>query len=387
MSIRGGLPIGFPVLQKIEAWRLGFYTYFLLVNLGFGMYLTISRDMVQYILGYNYSFMSIVVAAENIPLIVSALGGGLGDIIGRRQLVLTGALSAIPLFLLGFLPIKYLPLLAGTYIFFWSLAQPSITGALLHATSSSGVQYSIYAVFGTIGWGIGGPLAGVLISTYGWRPAWIASGIITLLSFIIAYLFFPHSVIGGEASVSDLFHALSRIYPFFTANVLVISGFLLFYGNYSLVLRGRISDPGLYGLVYTFIPAVVGIIARPIIGLISEKIDPLKLAFGGTILYILVVSGLYYSTGPLMIILWAFPIYPFIDQGFMLTYSRRLPGSLQAFASGLWGTAFSIGGLVVFVIGLTLTHNSLGTIYFLSLLFLSASMLLTGWLLKKSGGV
>ncbi len=384
LSIRGGLTLGVPAPLRIKAWKTGFYTYFLFVNIGFGMYLTISRDTIHSLLGYDYSFMSLVVAAENIPLLFSVIGGGLGDVIGRRHLVLVGSVSAIPLLLIPFLPLNLLPLMASLYVLFWSLAQPSITGALLHATSSSGVQYSIYAVFGTIGWGIGGPLAGVLIRIYGGTASWVTASIITLTGFLVAYLLFPPQATGGSASPSDLLRALRLVYPYFLANVLAMSGFLLFYGNYSLVLRGRISDPGLYGLIYTFIPSIIGIITRPLIGVASERIEPLRIALAGILTYIVVTTGLYYSSGLLMVILWAVPVYPLVDQGFMLTYSRRLPSSLQAFASGLWGTAFSMGGILVLLAGVSPTSSSLTWIYCSSeILLISSASLLIPLLLNR----
>jgi predicted MFS family arabinose efflux permease len=368
-------------MRGIGVWRLSFYTYFFLVNIGFGMYLTISRDMVREVMGYNYSFMTLVVASENIPLIFSFIGGGLGDVIGRRKLVLLGLLSSIPLFMMSRLSIEYLPLIASLYIFFWSLAQPSITGALLHATSSSGIQYSIYAVFGTIGWGLGGPLAGIITRYYGWSYSWITASIITLSAFIIAYAFFPQSVRGGEAGLRDIVRASKIVLPYFITSLLTMAGFLLFFGNYPLILRSRLHDPELYGLVYTFIPALIGIIARPLIGLLSEKTKPLNLAFTGIILYIVVIAGLYYSINMsviVMIILWSIPAYPFIDQGFILTFSRSLPGSLQAFASGIWGTTLSIGGFLVLVTSVTPIMRSIYEIYIASetLLFTALILLL-----------
>jgi hypothetical protein len=362
--------------RGIQAWQLGFYTYFFLVNISFGMYLTVSRDMVNTLLGHQYSFMTLLVAAENIPLIFSVVGGGLGDVIGRRTVFLIGFLSTIPLILMGYLPLEYLPLMAGLYMFFWSLAQPSVTGALLHATSSSGIHYSLFAMSGTIGWGVGGPLAGIIITGYGWWGAWITTAAINLLGYIIAYIFFPRHVIGGGVHGRELVEALECVYIYVIAAILGVSGFLLFFGNYALVLRSRISDPGLFGLFYTFIPAILGLISRPILGYLSEKIDPRILALTGTVTYTFVITGLYLSTGVLMLILWALPIYPLIDQGFMLTFSKKLRGELQSFASGLWSSMFSIGGLIVLLIGFTWITSSFTHIYMCSATLLTASSIL-----------
>ncbi len=363
-------------LRGVRLWHVGFYTYFFLVNISFGMYLTISRDMVKSLLGYEYSFMTLLVASENLPLMFSILGGGLGDVIGRRSTFLIGFLSTIPLILIGYLPIQLLPLMAGLYMFFWSLAQPSVTGALLHATSSSGIHYSIFAMFGTIGWGIGGPLAGIIIGGYDWRIAWIVTGLINIAGYIIAYLLFPKHVVGGGVEPRELFYALRHVYLYVVASILCVSGFLLFFGNYALILRSRIGDPSLFGLFYTFIPAIMGLISRPILGYASERIDPRLLALLGSLLYIFVITGLYLSTGIMMLILWALPIYPLIDQGFMLTFSRRLRGELQSFASGLWWSSFSLGGVIVLLISFTYITSEFFYIYIVSLTLLLSSTIL-----------
>lgn len=373
MSRIPGTPI-IPFQWRIEAWRLAFYMYFFLVSLGFGMYLTISRDAVQALLGYEYSFMSLVVAAENIPMVFAVVGGGLGDHLGRRTMVLLGFFSSIPLLLMGVLPISYLPLLAAGYVFFWSISHPSITGALLHATRSSGIQYSIYAVFGTLGWGLGGPFSGLLIRIGGWSLAYYAAALTVLLGYVIAYVFFPRHVAGGGAGFREIVSASRRVVFFFVSSVLATAGFLLFFGNYALILRSRIGDPGLFGMVYTFIPSLLGIMARPFIGVLTEKTDPSRIALAGILFYLVVATGLAYSTGILMIVLWALPIYPFLDQGFMLTFSRRLPGKLQAFASGIWSTALSLGGVVVLAISFTMVTGEFTYIYICSLALLTASL-------------
>ena len=374
MSRIPGTPI-LPFQWRIEAWRLAFYMYFFLVNLGFGMYLTISRDAVQALLGYEYSFMSLVVAAENIPMVFAVIGGGLGDYLGRRTMVLLGFFSSIPLLLMGLLPISYLPLLAAGYVFFWGISMPSITGALLHATRSSGIQYSIYAVFGTIGWGLGGPFSGLLIRIGGWSLAYYVAALTVLLGYVVAYVFFPSHVVGGGAGFREIVSASRRVIFFFASSVLATAGFLLFFGNYALILRSRIGDPGLFGIVYTFIPALLGIMVRPFIGVLTERTEPSRIALTGILLYMAVITGLTYSTGLPMIILWALPVYPFLDQGFMLTFSRRLPGKLQAFASGIWSTALSLGGVIVLAISFTGVTGEFMYIYLCSLALLAASLI------------
>jgi MFS family permease len=373
------------VFRGIEAWRLSFYIYFLLVNMGFGMYLTISRDMVQRTMGLNYGFMTMLVAAENIPSFIAVFSGGMGDVIGRRKMVLLGSASMLPLMMMVYLPVAWLPSMAAAYVFLWSLAQPSVTGALLHATSSSGFQYSIYAAFGTIGWGVGGPLAGIIVGRYGWSAAWLTASLITLTAFLIAYVFFPRHAVGGEAHARDLVAASRIVAPVFLSATLALSGFLLFYGNYSIVLRSRISDPGLYGVVYTLIPSLVGVTVRPLIGLLSERIEAWLLALTGLLMYTVITLGLYLSSGIIMIILWAIPVYPFMDQGYVLTFSRLLKGSLQAFASGLWGTALSIGGIIVLIVGFTPLTGSLSTILATAeALIMSAALILAWWRVSRA---
>lgn len=373
---------------KLESWRLGFYVYILLANMVYGMYLVTSRDAVKSFMGFDYRFMTLLVAAENIPALFSIFGGGLGDVFGRRKTLFLGMLGAVPIFLMGATGIDYLPVLASLYILLWSISGPSVTGALLDATGSSGIHYSLYAMFGTIGWGLGGPVAGILTSRYGREIVFLLAGVSLFIGFLSAYIFFPRHAGGRGSTPRDILHGARLVLPIFIAGTFAMAGLTLFFGNFSLILREAAGSPEVFGLVYTLLPAILGTIARPVSGILSEKTKPINLALVAILTYIVLVLALVYSSGILIFILWLIPVYPFIDQGFMMTISRRLPRKLQALAVGVWTTAMSFGGIIVLCLGFTPITSSIYTITAASeTMFILGGLTLVYTMLREKTGI
>ncbi len=365
------------IRERTPLWILGFSFSMLLSNLSYGMYLVLSRDLVKTILGNNYGFMTMLVAAETLPLLFSALGGGLADVVGRRTILLISVAGAIPLFLMGVTSIYYLPVLAALYMAMWSLAWPSITGALLHATGSSGRSYGFYMMWATIGWGIGGPLGGVLEQVLGPSATFYLSAIIYALSAIIPYLSFPEHVTGGTARTREVLEGARLALYTFMAGSLVFAGLNLFFGSYALRLRQIAGSSSFFGVVYTLFPAIIGAVARPLVGILSDKIRPVYVALMGTVIEATLMVLLYFAWGWTAILIWLVPAFPFLDQGYTMLLSRRLPGRLQALAAGIRLTMSSLGGAIVLIISFTPVVKSLLTITIASetLIILSCIML------------
>ena len=366
------------IREKTPLWILGFSLSMLLSNLSYGMYLVLSRDLVKTLLGNNYGFITMLVAAETLPLLFSALGGGLADMIGRRRILLISIIGAAPLFLMGLTSIYYLPVLASIYMAMWSLAWPSITGALLHATGSSGRSYGFYMMWATIGWGVGGPLGGVLEQVIGASATFYLSGIIYALSAIIPYIVFPEHVIGGTAHLRDILMGARLALYTFIAGSLVFAGLNLFFGSYALRLRQIAGSSSFFGVVYTLFPAIIGAIARPLVGILSDKIRPVYVALLGAVIEATLIVLLYISWGWIAILIWLVPAFPFLDQGYTMLLSRRLPGRLQALAAGIRLTMSSLGGAIVLAISFTPIVKSLFSITIVSEILIVLSCLMLG---------
>jgi len=328
-------------------WRVGFYTYMLLTNFTLGIYLVISRDLVKTELGYDYRFMTSLIAASNIPLLFSIFAGALGDVLGRKNLVLLGALASLPIYFMGVLGLDYFPLLTATYMTLWAFASPSVTGSFLDATASSGLQYSLYSMFGAAGWGLGGLLAGYLRNLIGVASVFTLAALAIAAAFAIAFLTYPKERTSEGAKATDVIYGVKTSLSLFIVISLLMISINLFYGNYALRLREIAGSPEMFGLVYTALPATMGVIVRPLAGRLSDKFSPKAMLVASLTGYAILFPLMNFSYGLLAIILWLIPLYPFQDQGSMMLLSRSLRLSLQGVAAGMLYTASSLSGLVV----------------------------------------
>ena len=346
----------------MRSWRVGFYTYMLLTSLTLGIYLVISRDLVKTVLGYDFRFMTSLIAAANLPLLFSIFAGGLGDVIGRRNLMLLGALASIPIYLMGVFSLSYFPLLTAAYMTLWAFASPSVTGAFLDATASSGLQYSLYSMFGVAGWGLGGLLAGYLKELIGVHLAFTIAAVILGAAFIAAFLTYPRGFTSEGAKVAEVFQGVRTSTTLFAVISLLMISINLFYGNYVLRLREIAGSTEMFGLIYTALPATMGVIVRPLAGYLSDKFSPKILLAFSLIGYTILFPLMDLSYGLVAIIFWLIPLYPFQDQGSMMLLSRSLKLSLQGVAAGILYTASSLAGLVVLVVSETPVVNDLNMI-------------------------
>ncbi len=361
-----------PLLRhRVTSWMLFFYAYMFLAGMVFGMYTVASRDLVKSVLGNNYGFIGLLVAAENIPSMISVLMGGLSDIIGRRRLVLLG-LPGVPALALMYLTgIKYLPILAGVYVTFWTLAIPAVTGTLLDMTRSSGRHYSIYAMFGSAGWGLSGVVAGYMASRLGDRAVFALASTLLATALILAYIKHPGG--GGGVSLKDVLRGAKAVSLPLMAASLTLAATELFYGAFSLKLRGIAGSSQLFGILYATVPAVTGVIARPVAGVVVDRLRPLKSFLCVLAAYSLLLPGMALLNGVPAVILWAVPVWPFMDQSTVMLISKSLPRSLQGLAIGVVNTAYSIGGVAVLITSFTPALRSLWSASISSISMLAAS--------------
>ncbi len=355
-------------------WRIGFYTYMLLSSLVFGMYLVLSRDLIKTSLGYDYRFVTSLVAAETLPMLFSVLGGGLSDIIGRRKILIIGMTASIPLYLMSEYGLAYLPILAAAYITLWTTSSPAVTGTFLDVTSSSGMEYSLYAMFGSIGWGVGGLVAGLIKDALGAGLAFKLASAAISIAFLSAYLSYPKEHVSIRATPYEVFKGVRRVSLIFIAVVGLLASVNLFYGSFSLRLREIAGSATIFGLVYTTLPAIAGSLVRPVAGYLSDRFQPEDLLLLTAFAYILLFPLMSMSYGLTAIILWLIPLYPFMDQGSMISVSRQLQSSLQGVAAGVISTASSVAGLLVLLASRTPLVNTLSTITLLAMSTSAASV-------------
>ena len=356
---------------NVEHWRVGFYAYALLSSMVFGMYVVASRDLVKQVLGNDYGFISFLVAAENIPAIFSVITGGLSDMVGRRGLILLGFAGVPALALMFLAPIRVIPVLAGLYVTFWTISIPSVMGTLLDRTGSSSMHYSIYAMFGSMGWGLSGVLAGFLAGAFGDRAVFVVAAALLGAGLTSAYVTHPGGG-GGVSTREVLAGAKLVLFPLLAAaaSIAAADGF---YGVFSLKLRGIAGSSEVFGLLYTTLPALVGVFARPVAGILVERLGALKSFFCVIASYAVVLPLMAVTSGFIAVVFWVLPLWPFLDQSMVMLISRSLPGRLQGLATGVVNTAYSLAGLLVLVAALTPAFSSLCIAAVTSLIFLCAA--------------
>ncbi len=356
------------LLSNVEPWRLGFYAYALLSNMVFGMYIVASRDLVKQTLGNDYGFISFLVAAENIPAIFSVVAGGLSDVLGRRGLILLGFAGVPALALMFVAPVRIIPLLAGLYVTFWTISIPSVMGTLLDRTRSSSMHYSIYAMFGSMGWGLSGVLAGFLAGAFGDRVVFVVAAALLGAGLVSAYVTHPGG--GGGVSAREVLAGAKLVLLPLLAAAASIAAADGFYGVFSLKLRDIAGSSEVFGLLYTTLPALIGVFARPVAGIVTERLGALKSFFCVIVSYAVVLPLMAVTSGLTAVVFWVLPLWPFLDQSMVMLISRSLPSRLQGLAAGVVNTAYSLAGSLVLVAALTPAFSSLCVAAVTSLIFL-----------------
>ncbi|ADV64943.1 hypothetical protein Desmu_0635 [Desulfurococcus mucosus DSM 2162] len=363
---------------------LVFYAASLMLGIVGGAYYVVSRNAVYIEVGPDYAFMSLLVASETLPGFFSVVGGVLGDMLGRRRMIVLGALSSIPFIIAGMGGVRSLPYLILMYGVLTSMASPNVYGGLLHYTGSSGSSYSLIAVAGSIGWAIGGVIGGYMAESLSFTACMTVLAAMVSASYLAVYAAYPGKVTYPGASLMEVVDGAGRVWPLFLASVLSFTGVRFFFSNYVLALRSMLTDPVVYGLVVNTIPAITGAAIWPIIGRVSDNRNPVLLAMIAVAEYAVLIAVFLNLGDPVVVsVLWAIPIYPLLEQGLVISISRKLPGRLQSLASGVFTTSLSVAGFAILLLGRVLADiNAIGW-YSISILAASLSLMLAGRLMGR----
>jgi len=126
-------------------------------------------------------------------LIVSV--GRLGDIVGRRRLLLAGILLfAVASFLCGFAPTLWLLIAARALQGLGAAAMMALTMALVGETVpkvETGRAMGLLGTMSAVGTALGPSLGGILIDGFGWRASFLFNVPLGVLAFILARHFLP----------------------------------------------------------------------------------------------------------------------------------------------------------------------------------------------------
>jgi len=357
-----------------RGWLRGYAAAQVAYWMGYGLYYTYSRMLIEEALGQAYSFAAKLAAAETAPLVLSVVLGFLADRLGRRKSMLVGIGEAAATLAMGYLGLARLPVLAAIAASIHSISYTAFMGALLAGVSGSGYTYSIAAAGGSVGWGLGGLAAGLLHSL-GPRPEFATAALLEALGYLIAVATTPPSLEASETPrLAELAGGLRRLSWLTGSIILSSAGLTLYASSVSLKLKAEVENPILYGLTFSTITALVGAAVRPVAGRVSDRLGHVRLLALTTAVYILAGYGMLVAHGPALVIIWILPIYPFRDVSMMLSASIMLPRRLQATAAGVVSFAASVSGFVVLLISPALMAGRLARVFVISALLLGLSL-------------
>ncbi len=338
----------------------------LLFWLGYSIYFTFTRMYIENVMGQAYGFIALLIAAEEAPLLASLVFGGLADIYGRRKMMLLGLGESLAVASMGFTGIGLLPMLAAVAALFYAIGYTAFTGVLLAATRGSAKSFSMVTLWGSVGWALGGPLAGILYS-HGPAVEFTASALAIAFAYLLAYMYTPPQLEKtGAIGFHDVVKAAYKLTPLMVFTAITSAGLVAFFGPFSLKLSAEIDDPILFGIVYSTLPALLGAAVRPLAGVACDTLGSLTVAVATTLAYIVLNYGLTVMHGLPAILLWLIPLYPFRDVSIYTLASQLLPSSLQATAGSAVNLAISVSGLLVGILAPLLEDMSLVQVYTVS---------------------
>jgi len=338
----------------LKTYTIGnvFYT------LAWGLYFTASRIYVKEVLGGTFTDIALLTSLEFLPALLSTFWGYLGDVLGRRKIILLGFLSVPAFMMIGFTGIPWVLILAFIASLASTIAWPSVVAAVVSDIEEVGSRkYSIYAMGGSIGWGLGSISMGFLFSMGGMKLVSIMTALFMALAFTLFYIMYPEAYgqsFKREHGIS-VFKNIVRnkiIIAFLLAVIISYFGLEFSYNILSIKLYNELGrNEVFYGIFFGGITAFLGALFRPIAGGIVDTLGETRSFIVTLISYTLLLYGLALAKGWVMALLWIIPIYPLYDTAAVTATSKALPPELRATAIGTYGTAVSIAGSLVVIAG------------------------------------
>ncbi len=365
-------------MEYEKNWFKAYLFAWFINSIGGSIYYTFSRPYLREMLGKE-SFMVVgyLLAAEQVPAILSIMTGFLADRIGRRKLFLIGFLNAPLYALLGVINPFHLPIIITLIGIIRSLSGPAILGTILHATGRSGKAYSYIAMVAAIGWVIGGILPGLLIDIVKPIGLFTLTGFMGTLAILIQYIYYPHRVddTDNKIGLNELGRAIAATKELILVIILSNAALNLYYNMVSLKVYSEIKNLLLYGIIFSTSTALANAIVRPYSGKLVDKYDPINILLVSLIAYLFLNTGIYLSTGLILFILYAIPIYPFRDTAITISISRKTPLKLQATAAGIMAASTSISGILVFFLT-SMAGKDFATVYMFHLFLVLSSIII-----------
>ncbi len=338
----------------LRTYTLGnmFYT------LAWGLYFSSSRIYVKEALGGSFTDITLLTSLEFLPALLSAFWGYLGDFLGRRKMVLLGFLSVPAFMMIGFTGIPWVLILAFIASLASTIAWPSIVAAVVSDIENVGSRkYSIYAMGGSLGWGIGSILMGFLYRIGHMKLVSIMVALFIGLAFTLFYITYPETYRQSSKRTYgiNLFKIVlkNKVLMVFLLTVIIsYFGLEFSYNILSIKLYNELGrNEVFYGIFFGGITAFLGALFRPLAGRIVDTLGELRSFTVALMGYTVLLYGLALARGWTMALLWIIPIYPLYDTAAVTVASKSLVPELRATAIGAYSTSISIAGSLVVIAG------------------------------------
>ncbi|MCS7106562.1 MAG: MFS transporter [Acidilobaceae archaeon] len=343
------------------------------------MYYAASRAYFSDRLGEeSYRFMLLLSAAEALPGIAGPLLGLLGDVRGARTLLLLSSLRGFLLPLIVYTPSMGAVGLVALVGLLSTLFSAAAVGSLLRASGGSAARYAKLSILFPIAWAVGGLIPAPVVERFGYPQLFLLMGALYSLSSLLGALFAENSF--GNGKVGAALRALP-LRPLLGL-ALFSAGLTLFFSMIAVKLYRELgNDLLLFGFVGVSLTSLLSALARPLAGLVVEKVGEERALLLVVIAYSLYGISLYLAGGFLLALLWLLPFYPFKDVAQAVYVSRRLPMELQATAAGILTMIYSLSSVANLIAYPVLEEESLGRGLLIMLL-----LSLISFLLIRSGG-
>ncbi|MCE4611586.1 MAG: MFS transporter [Desulfurococcales archaeon] len=349
---------------------------------GYSSYYVITRRVIEERLGEDYSFGILLSGAEEAPLIASIMLGYIADRVGRKRVLTLGLLEALLVAMMAWAPLHLYPLLAGGAALAYAIAYSSLLGMVLRESYGSGLRYSVITAFGSLGWGAGGLVGGASYALAG-EDGLLASAALLGIAYLAPLLLYREPIeYEPVPGPREVLKATLGLTPLVASISLSWAALTFYYGAVSIRLSAEIEGDLAYGVVLTTLPALTGFAARPIAGIVADKMGGVRLLAVVNTLYSMLVGLTLGARGVFLVLLWATPLFPFRDVAASISVSTRLPPSLQATAAGILSFASSSAGTLAAIATLYYSLSFPGAMTTSAILLLASNLAL---LLDRGG--
>lgn len=357
-----------------KTWVKWYFVAFILEGVGGGIYYTYSRPYLVEVLGQEYGLLFSLLAAEFIPSITLVILGLLGDLLGRRTLIIFGIFRLIPYPLIPLVPITFMPALVGICVLLSSVAGVGSMGIVLEAGRGRASFYANITTSYGIGWFVGGLIPGLASRFVQSEASFSIAGLLCSISSATLYFSSPQTI-SRRLNAREFKTALIKTSRLIASITLATASLSMFYSAMSLAIYAEVRDLLIYGVFIASLSVIIGTITRPLAGLLVDKFDciyiySLALGLYGVLSYAILNSPCF-----VRLILWQVPLYPFRDVAQTMAISRGFPMELQSTAYGLTLTANALAGMLVLAIKERVAELPLSGIFLVHIALLCLSVL------------